>query len=250
MEPIPRIIHQTWKTSAVPERFAPFVDGWRRHHPGWRHVLWTDRSMRAHVRQRHPGRLSLYDGYDAHIKRVDMFRYLLMHDIGGVYADLDVECLGSLEPILDGLSCLIGQEPEIHARRLYGRARLVSNAVLASAPGHRFWAHVLDRLPAAAGERDVLRATGPMLLDEALATYPHGDIQILPSERWCPLVDLANDALGLSPAERDRYRRMRDRRQYPAGTVAVHHWAGTWYTGGAAAALGRLWVRLAARLRP
>ena len=249
MSPFPRIIHQTWKTDRIPERFAAWVHSWKRHHPRWRHILWTDRSGREFVKTRYPDRLMLYDSYDQAIKRADLLRYLLMHGIGGIYADLDVECLAPMDPLLrDGAFCLLGQEPELHAKRLYGRVRLVSNAVLASVPGHRFWSHVFAVMSATSAEKDVLDATGPRMLDRALANYPHDDIFLLPADVWNPLVDVACASLKLSASEQAFYRRMVADRTFPAASQAVHHWAGTWYSGGVAGALGRLWRRMTWRI--
>ncbi|MFH1983259.1 MAG: glycosyltransferase [Pseudomonadota bacterium] len=250
MPRIPRIIHQTWKTNRVPKRFASFVHGWVHHHPGWRHILWTDRSSRQYVRGRYPALLPLYDAYDANIKRVDMFRYLVMLGIGGVYADLDVECLAPMQPLLDtGRTCILGLEPELHAQRLYGRARLVSNAVLASAAGHPFWTHVIGVMESCCREKDVLSATGPMMLTSAVDSFPAADVRLLPSAVWSPLVDLANSALNLTPTEREHFTGMRRRQAYPAESLAVHHWAGTWYSGGWPGALNRLWVKAVSRFR-
>ncbi len=32
---VPRIIHQSWKDTNVPEGFRPWQDSWKKNHPGW-----------------------------------------------------------------------------------------------------------------------------------------------------------------------------------------------------------------------
>jgi mannosyltransferase OCH1-like enzyme len=67
-------------------------------------------------------------------------RYVLLHRFGGVYADLDMECLRPLQPLLErhglqwggrgGLlhgSVFIGAEPHEHARRQSRRNLLICN---------------------------------------------------------------------------------------------------------------------------
>jgi hypothetical protein len=44
---VPAVLHRSWKTAEVPSRFSPFVESWRRHHPRWRHILWSDEDNRA-----------------------------------------------------------------------------------------------------------------------------------------------------------------------------------------------------------
>lgn len=35
-----RIIHQSWKTTELPKRFAEWQKTWQRRHPAWSYVLW------------------------------------------------------------------------------------------------------------------------------------------------------------------------------------------------------------------
>lgn len=247
---IPAIIHQTWKTPDIPRGFAAYVASWRRFNPGWRYMLWTDRDCRSFVRDRYPGLLELYDSYSSSINRADVARYLLLHHYGGLYADLDTECLRPLDALLHGSpGCIIGCEPRLHAERLYGRARLICNAVLLSAPGHPFWEHVMGILTGSAGERSVIEATGPVMLDRALGSYPGRDVMIVADSVFCPLVDLKNHRLRLTPTEKHCHKEMLRRHRFPDASYAVHYWAGTWHRRGIAGKLVRLAKRLRAALR-
>ena len=38
--------------------------------------------------------------FPAAVNRADVFRYMVLFEIGGVYVDLDVEALRSIEPLL------------------------------------------------------------------------------------------------------------------------------------------------------
>lgn len=56
------------------------------------------------------------------IEKSDILRYLLLYHYGGVYADLDVECLRPFEPLLrrhsgkSSFGCVFGAEPHGHAQ--------------------------------------------------------------------------------------------------------------------------------------
>jgi hypothetical protein len=46
---IPKLIHQTWRSPHVPERWRAAVRSWKAHHPAWAYRLWTDADARALV---------------------------------------------------------------------------------------------------------------------------------------------------------------------------------------------------------
>src|SRR5947209_7161400 len=102
---IPRIIHQTWKDEQIPVAFRDMVATWKQHHPQWEYRLWTDTANREFIQSHYPEFLTFYDLYPSHIQRVDAFRYLLLYTFGGVYVDLDFECLLPLEELLSGHKC-------------------------------------------------------------------------------------------------------------------------------------------------
>src|ERR1700743_2784709 len=110
---IPHVIHQTWKCDPLPPHFELLADTWKEHHPGWEYKLWTDEMNREFVRLYYPDFLSTYDRYPRNIQRVDAFRYLLLQKEGGVYVDVDFECLRNMSPLLEGQGCVIGREPEL-----------------------------------------------------------------------------------------------------------------------------------------
>ena len=70
--------------------------------------------------------------------RSDAARYIYMYKHGGIYADLDVECLASHIPLTQCGSVLL---PLMGAD--FNFPHNVPNAWLASVPGHPFWVFVL-----------------------------------------------------------------------------------------------------------
>jgi len=137
---IPRIIHQTWKSAEIPPEWQAGQNSWRRHHPDWQYCLWTDEDNRKLVATHYPALLDWYDSLPYGILKADVARVLILDHCGGVYADLDTECLRPLGPLLLSSSMVAGLEPARHACRL-GHRRVVSNAVLAATQG----THSCDR---------------------------------------------------------------------------------------------------------
>ena len=171
--PVPRVLHQLWKDRAIPARYASFRESWRRHNPGWELRLWTDRDLAALVDAGYPRLASVFAGYKHPISRADLGRYLVLNRFGGVYADLDCECLRPIDPLLAGARFLIGVEPPSHLEEdriaAAGLSQLFCPSFIASEPGHPAWRAVFKHIAKARAADDPLEATGPYLLTRALA---------------------------------------------------------------------------------
>ncbi|CAO3411538.1 glycosyltransferase [Azospirillum largimobile] len=239
--PIPRLIHQTWKTRDVPPQFQALQRSWSARNPGFAYRFWTDEDIGRFVAEEHPALLPVFQGYADPIARIDLARYLILRRFGGVYADLDFECLRPIDGLLEGRSFVVGLEPEEHGRLAKaaerGLPRILCPSFLASVPGHPFWDHLLSRLVEARHCGDVLDATGPFLLTRAHAAYEGARyedgpaaVTVLPQQLLYPvtkddcwsgrLFDLAF----WERATRDAY--------------AVHYWEGTWFRGAAGRGAG------------
>ncbi|WP_434625660.1 glycosyltransferase [Azospirillum sp. B2RO_4] len=231
--PIPRLIHQTWKTRDVPSEFQALQRSWIDRNPGFEYRFWTDEDIGRFIAGEHPALLPVFHGYADPIARIDLARYLILRRFGGVYADLDFECLRPIDGLLEGRSFVVGLEPEEHgglAKAVErGLPRILCPSFLASVPGHPFWDHLLDRLVEARSCADVLDATGPFLLTRAHASY-QGEgaaaVTVLPPELLYPVTK--DDCWGgrlFDPV----FWEQATRRAY-----AVHYWEGTWFRGDAA----------------
>ncbi|WP_326601725.1 glycosyltransferase [Streptomyces sp. NBC_01800] len=215
------MIHQTWKDADVPPEWQKWADSWRIHHPGWGYRLWTDADNRAFLQEHYPWFLPVYDGYPEAIMRADAIRYFLLDHFGGLYVDLDFECLKPVTEILDGHDLVLGCEPDAHTRLLLARRRgfdrIVGNAFIASRPGHPFWAHVHRRLVATHKLPSTLDVTGPFFLTRAIDSAPEPEsITVLDPEVLYPEVSpYATELFGPQEADYDR-------------AHAVHHWSDSW----------------------
>jgi mannosyltransferase OCH1-like enzyme len=86
---IPKVIHQIWIGSPLPDRYIPLIESWKYHHPDWVHILWTDADIEA---------LDLvnkaqYEASTNYGQKADIARYEILYRFGGVYVDIDFECL-------------------------------------------------------------------------------------------------------------------------------------------------------------
>ena len=90
-----------------------------------------------------------------------------MYEFGGLYADLDFECLKPLDKIMSEHECILSEEPLMHAYLLYGLQKLVSNALMACRPRHYYFESLINRLDYPAPKKTPLFTTGPIMFDKA-----------------------------------------------------------------------------------
>ena len=227
---VPRLIHQTWKDRDVPSSMRAWQESWRRLNPDWQYRLWSDADNDALVAEAYPWLLPTYHALPRGVHRADLARYLIVHRHGGVYVDLDFECLRPLESLLERGGALIGVEPDEHLqnwRSEHGATpvsteHILCNAFLASPARHPFWLAVARRVQTLVAAGDIqapIFTSGPFMLSEAWAEYPdREDIRLLPSPLLYPLTNLEAET-------------GRKRADY-GEAFAVHHWAGTWIPRG------------------
>eukprot|EP00884_Botryococcus_braunii_P017341 jgi/Botrbrau1/4290/Bobra.0390s0030.1 len=97
---IPKLIHQTYKSSNVPKSVQPFMQSWRRLNEDWEIRFYDDDACLDFVKREFPEYLDAYRGLPKHVERSDFFRYMVVLRLGGVYADIDTECRQPLNSLL------------------------------------------------------------------------------------------------------------------------------------------------------
>ena len=223
-EPIPRVLHQTWKDAEVPKNLAAYRQTWEKHHPHWSFLLWTDTANRDLIKQHYAWFLPIYDGYPEAIMRADAARYFILHHFGGLYVDLDFEAFQGIDQLLTGTQVLLGLEPPNHLQLPpaveRGFDKIVCNAFMATTPEHPFWKHVWQKLIEYSQSPGPLDATGPFLLTRAYASYVEKErITLAPASLLYPI---SNTMVfqDLNQAEQQRIRE---------DAYAIHHWYGSWW---------------------
>lgn len=195
---IPRLIHQVWLGGAPPACDRAWRDTWRRHHPSWRYILWTEETLPPLANQ------ALFEHVDIPAQRVDIARYELLYRYGGIYADTDCECRKPFDALAACVSGFVGEE----------RPGYYGNAVLGFSRHHSFLRSVVDSLPDSWRDgADILAQTGPGLLTRLLDSG-RPNVVVFPSAYFYPYSCK-------EPWRRDE--------PFP-DAYAVHHWTLSWRT--------------------
>ena len=80
---IPKIIHQTWKTHDIPEKWKESPESIEKHYPDHMYILWSDDDLRNLIKTKFEWFLETYDNYKYDIQRVDASRYFFLYEYGG-----------------------------------------------------------------------------------------------------------------------------------------------------------------------
>lgn len=173
------------------------------------------------VAEHYPEHLAVFCGYKAGVQRADAARYMLLHHFGGVYADIDCECVAPFDEIMAEERIVLCREPATHSAEeiaLRNLPYLIFNGTMASPKGHPFWRHLLAYLPHTKEAREVIDSTGPFLLTAAQLSFAdQGAFTLHPNTLFTP----ADRDGGAGPTP-----------DACSPTLSVHHWIGTWWIHG------------------
>lgn len=179
---IPRRIFQTWKSKTdFPAHFARWRATWTEYNPNYEYVLWDDEDNRAFITANFPWFLNVYNSFPSEIMRVDAVRYFELFEYGGIYADLDFECLQPFVSLLDS-----------HTGVVLGRMGMndnfnnsLPNALMMSCKYADLWpwvfAAMIDAPTKGPFKYFPEYRTGPILLKQAVEAREQGDVNAFPS---------------------------------------------------------------------
>lgn len=145
---IPRKIFQTWKTKTIQNNILhSWQFSWKLYNPSYEYIIWDDTDNRNFIKENFSDFLEIYDSYDMNIKRVDTVRYFYLLKFGGIYADLDFECLKSFDNIIEsgelaGKNILLGTLGRMDNEKY--QLHKIPNALMISKPGEDFWKLIIQ----------------------------------------------------------------------------------------------------------
>lgn len=143
---IPKIIHQSYKSlDTLPKVWASTPSRWKSLHPDYEYKFWSDDDNRNLIQQYYPWFLETYDGYPAPIQRADAARYFAVLHYGGIYADLDILPIRSVDALLEHLDLQQNGEKEMIVAETYNLG--LTNALFAAVPNSTVLNQFVHELP-------------------------------------------------------------------------------------------------------
>jgi len=204
--------------------------------PNWQHRFYTDEDCTAWIAKHCPHLASVYHSYTTGIHRADFFRIAVLYYEGGVYADIDVECLRPLDELLSrlepGKTVYLVRDHPVHERiHFAGRAMWMNDFIIA-APGDPLIGEVLNWLvnspSTSTASADAVMETGPCVMSAVIEMLGGPEmipnLGIIPTPWVHPLPDMNCDF-----HEKAYYRRAIATREWlRREAFVVHYWFHTW----------------------
>lgn len=136
---IPKVIHQIWLGSELPDHLQVYVNSWRDTHPDWVFKWWTEKNLPelpVDIRLLYNSAGALYQDRRKYQFQSDLLRYVILERKGGVYVDTDFECLRPIDDLLDCAGFLSWEDQD----------RWLCNAIIGCEPHSPFMRVVIDGL--------------------------------------------------------------------------------------------------------
>ncbi len=212
---IPKIIHQIWLGSPVPQEYYALQKTWLDNHPTWEYKLWTDKEVKELLNNPEfftPELKGYYNEAVNYGEKSDILKWLLIYHYGGLYTDIpDYECLKPLDLFHHCYDFYTGVQPLDTSMVQLGAA------LFAARPHHPILEHCIETLRDDRDKPQIVVKTGPIHFTRSfciVAPQYNGPAVALPASYFYPrgyYDPLDKRSLWLRPE-----------------SFAVHHWAGSW----------------------
>jgi len=166
-------ILQTWKEKKI-QNFPPIYKicqpSWQNNNPDWQYVMYDDNDINQFVKTNFPVYYTnFFCKYKKIILKVDIFRYLYLYKYGGVYSDMDSECLRPLDNLVNSTTdnIILGQLKSKESPHRIPNATMISRD-----KGELFWLFVVGlAIQRIKLDAPVEYKTGPILLTTAVNIF-------------------------------------------------------------------------------
>ena len=138
----PKIIHMTCKNkNKMSEFYKNNLNSWKKFNPNWEVKLYDDKDLDDFFNKHYKKYVKKINAFNKMIFKVDIFKLLVLHKYGGIYVDMDVECLKKFDTLLNNTkqSIIFGYGPYEHNNGIYKHIKIVECAIMIGKPNHPFF---------------------------------------------------------------------------------------------------------------
>jgi mannosyltransferase OCH1-like enzyme len=221
---ISKIIHQVWKTRHLPEKYIKLTEKWKELHPEYTFKIWTDDDCNDFIDKVYPVFKQKWESFLFPIQRFDAIRYLILKTYGGIYIDLDMFPLKTLN-FLDTENFIVSKESNENAK-IHNKDFILSNAFMASPPNHIYLTYLINDIMTYKTEYTnrnniILDTTGPFLLGRVYDKHPD-KVSILNQNYFMPYTYIDIERMVKNNEINNFYRGATD-------AYAIHMYDGNWW---------------------
>lgn len=203
---IPKIIHQIWLGGPFPDRFKNYQQTWKAHHPDWHYKLWTEEDI-PFFNFRNKDIFMQATNYG---EKSDIWRYEILEQFGGLYVDVDFECIKPFDELHYLFDLYVGIQP------LDTTIVQLGIGIIGSCAHHPLLQACIHLLKSMRDKKQIIIRTGPLFFTSLFMALKNGSLRTiaLPASYFYPRGYTQKAAVAeiwLKPE-----------------SLAVHHWAGSW----------------------
>lgn len=236
---IPKILHLMWLGGKLSDEFQVYVESWKRYHPQWTVLFWTDNPLNydqgtevlysfddltIRLKQCRGGeRLVVdvcklqfnnriyYDGAHNYGERSDILKWEIVYRFGGTYVDTDFECFRPLDIFHHTYDFYTGIQP------LDTNIVQLGAALYGAIPGHPILKACVEGIKDNQHIAQIVTKTGPIYFTKIF-------LGLVGKTGLC---DIAFPTSYFYPCGYEQ--RGTDKNKWcKPESYAVHHWAGSW----------------------
>lgn len=239
---IPKIIHQIWFQGErfIPEHLINYQKTWKEKNKDYQYMFWDENSINDLIKQVNVNWITqTYNSFPLMIQKIDFAKYIILYYIGGIYIDMDMKCIKSLNNLIE--------LPNIKTKKIvvsnltydfiqrvifllsgnFNIKNLVNNGVIMSEPKHEI---ILKTMKYGYQNKDnffknksnflyIFYSTGPLALSNALIDYTNNnkysssEIEILDQSYFegCDLGEIKNNKCKI-----------------PENAIGIHYYIASW----------------------
>lgn len=205
---IPKIIHQIWLGSSVPDHLITLINTVKHHNSDYKHILWTDKDVEKFEFKNK----EMFYSTPNPGQRSDILRYAILEKMGGIYLDTDFYCHKSFDSLLSA---------ELFAGVAYSKFPEIFNGLIGSTPGNNLIVDLneINNLRWSSG-MDIIDTTGPYFFTRKFFKHAQTGLKLLPLpvEYFYPFPNFDIDRVYGSEASK----------YTTSKTICTHLWHSLW----------------------
>ena len=96
---IPKIIHQIWFQGEehIPDHLKVYHQSWIDTNPRFEVKVWDESTIQQEVDSFSDNDVKdMYNNYRYMIQKIDLAKYIILYNYGGIYIDMDTKCLQAI----------------------------------------------------------------------------------------------------------------------------------------------------------
>lgn len=208
---IPKFIHQIWYQGydQIPIKFNQNIASIKKYSKDWHYKCWDAKELYKQCIQYSPACAKLFNEYKHLHQKVDLARYVLLYNIGGMYVDIDCIALTSFNniPGLDTKELIVSEtrtnDFESFLTTGSFKNKLLNNGIILATQYNKHIKYLIDKIIEFGNCRNfynplnwckqlcIFRSTGPYMFTKIISQFKNDkSVMILPNEYFEPCCSL------------------------------------------------------------